>query len=458
MKSSSWSRFFDATALGTHYFTVFLDELRAIALKLDTSLWNSVVFLTLEKVAPNCEPFEIFNETSDYSLKIRQKSADFRCERTLPPRNSTKYVPDLAERGETLTFAFIHENTGREMLRGEIPLDSWESRPVNPLGNGFFCKETLESGKKTLRFLDKSSENSLETAAKPNDLQGKSSVLLEIRLKYVGISLISNSRDGKSPYEIGYFLLENARLSAMETSEDGRDFAFCLENILLQNNSGFGDHFPVILQRNPRKSRENRGNSPENRENPWVLRVFARQTRRNSRNLLTFEDFRVEIAELKLCLEGAWKSLCAEFSQDLAKCTKVLQIPPNSAISWRNVAIVARNKDIYIRKLVISAIFLNISYKSSPLPTTSLKNLYKSLTNFENIEFSLPGVALTHCFDNKTALCGKLLFHFKENFTYDIVKVLGCIEILGNPVGLWKHISTGFRDFLEKPFEEGGKG
>lgn len=449
MQHSSFSSSFEATSLGLHYFSITFDSPRqALPLKLDTSLTNASVFLSLSKVAEASEPFEVLNDTADYSLRISQ-TPDQRFSQQLAPQTSLRLVPIHAGAAETLRFAFLHKLTGREMLQGSVPLSSLNSQETaKALGNGFFYQETLGSRRKTLRFMDKSSrflqpgEGSIK----------KSSFFCELRLKYVGVSLISNSRDGRSPHELCYFLLENLQCSLLQTSDHVRRLAVSLENLQLQNNSGFCDHFPVILRKAQRKA------SPS--ENPWILRVFVQQTNADSQELLTLQDVRVEFSELKVCLEACWKQLCADFFKELATCARVPAPQANPAeSSWRTAPVFSRKKDVYIINLVISSIFLNISYKSSPeLSSTALRNLYKSLANFENIEFSLPGLLLSHLHDNKSTLCENLLLHFKENFTYDILKVLGCIEILGNPAGLWKHLSTGFRDFLEKPFEEGGKG
>jgi vacuolar protein sorting-associated protein 13A/C len=49
-----------------------------------------------------------------------------------------------------------------------------------------------------------------------------------------------------------------------------------------------------------------------------------------------------------------------------------------------------------------------------------------------------------------------LLEHYKGNFYSLFTKslgIIGSIDVLGNPVGLFKNIASGVQDFYEKPIE-----
>lgn len=47
----------------------------------------------------------------------------------------------------------------------------------------------------------------------------------------------------------------------------------------------------------------------------------------------------------------------------------------------------------------------------------------------------------------------KLITHCKENLIQQLLKILGSIEIIGNPVGLFKHVAIGVYDLFDKPIE-----
>jgi vacuolar protein sorting-associated protein 13A/C len=46
-----------------------------------------------------------------------------------------------------------------------------------------------------------------------------------------------------------------------------------------------------------------------------------------------------------------------------------------------------------------------------------------------------------------------LATHYKDNLTQQLLKILGSIEIIGNPVGLVKNIGIGVYDLFDKPIE-----
>jgi vacuolar protein sorting-associated protein 13A/C len=45
----------------------------------------------------------------------------------------------------------------------------------------------------------------------------------------------------------------------------------------------------------------------------------------------------------------------------------------------------------------------------------------------------------------------ELLKRYKNNFTSQVYKIVGSLNIIGNPMGLLKNISTGIKDLRDKP-------
>ena len=65
----------------------------------------------------------------------------------------------------------------------------------------------------------------------------------------------------------------------------------------------------------------------------------------------------------------------------------------------------------------------------------------------------LTGIKLENCFDSFTGVLSKLTQHYKENMKIEVFKILGSIEIIGNPVKFFGNIGSGFVDLIEKPKE-----
>ena len=60
---------------------------------------------------------------------------------------------------------------------------------------------------------------------------------------------------------------------------------------------------------------------------------------------------------------------------------------------------------------------------------------------------------LENVFDSKQAIRKKIVDKYKDEITISIPKLLGSLDIVGNPVGLFKNISSGVVDLVEKPLD-----
>lgn len=122
----------------------------------------------------------------------------------------------------------------------------------------------------------------------------------------------------------------------------------------------------------------------------------------------------------------------------------------------------------------MNALFFNISFQLKKKDTAEdaffLVNLLTSalgtaLANLDNAPLTLSGIVLENVFDSKAAITKKIVDKYKNEVTKCIPKLLGSLDIVGNPVGLFTNISSGVIDLVEKPAQgflqgplEGGKG
>lgn len=88
-----------------------------------------------------------------------------------------------------------------------------------------------------------------------------------------------------------------------------------------------------------------------------------------------------------------------------------------------------------------------------------------ALVNLDHAPLKLKGFRLENVFDSQEAIMKKLFDRVKNDAIKSVVKVFGALEIIGNPLGLFKDISTGVVDLFEKPIDgflqgplEGGVG
>jgi vacuolar protein sorting-associated protein 13A/C len=72
-------------------------------------------------------------------------------------------------------------------------------------------------------------------------------------------------------------------------------------------------------------------------------------------------------------------------------------------------------------------------------------------TSIEGASIELDGIDIENCVDSLQGLNNKLIKHYKSSVIKQLYKIFGSLNIIGNPVSLFKNISTGFTDLKNKP-------
>jgi vacuolar protein sorting-associated protein 13A/C len=121
----------------------------------------------------------------------------------------------------------------------------------------------------------------------------------------------------------------------------------------------------------------------------------------------------------------------------------------------------------YIDQIVLSPLYINLTFqKKASAADADAFVLFKMFLNALGVAFSniddapikLNGIKLENCFDSTAGITSKLITHYKTQGTREVFKILGSVDILGNPVGLFTNIGTGVVDLFEKPMEGFVKG
>lgn len=82
---------------------------------------------------------------------------------------------------------------------------------------------------------------------------------------------------------------------------------------------------------------------------------------------------------------------------------------------------------------------------------TVLNALGVVITNIEDAPIVFDGIALDDCVDSLQGINQKLMAHYKSSVLRQLYKIFGSLNIIGNPVSLFRNISTGFKDLKDKP-------
>ena len=73
------------------------------------------------------------------------------------------------------------------------------------------------------------------------------------------------------------------------------------------------------------------------------------------------------------------------------------------------------------------------------------------VSNIEDAPIRLSGMKIRNCIDTSEGLTQKIISRYKGDVVTQLYKVLGSLNIIGNPMGLLRNISTGFEDLATKP-------
>lgn len=73
------------------------------------------------------------------------------------------------------------------------------------------------------------------------------------------------------------------------------------------------------------------------------------------------------------------------------------------------------------------------------------------ITNIEDAPIVFDGIAINDCVDSLQGINNKLIAHYKSSVLKQLYKIFGSLNIIGNPVSLFRNISTGFKDLKDKP-------
>jgi len=143
--------------------------------------------------------------------------------------------------------------------------------------------------------------------------------------------------------------------------------------------------------------------------------------------------------------------------KDIVSVTDMLKVVvDNSAES---------HQKYYFEDFELHPVRVNLTFKFTQLgqdemdeDSQSLKgrlyNMMKSLgflTNVDDAPICLNALLLRHPLLTKEALQDRIMKHYTRCGTYELYKIVGSLELIGNPVGLFNDLTTGVKDLFYEP-------
>lgn len=299
------------------------------------------------------------------------------------------------------------------------------------------------------------STDSLSTTGfEAETVNDKANLSVSVELEGIGISVVT-----KKPYELMYITLRGLKVgysdypTYYETSIDCKWIQI--------DNQLFGGLFPIILYPTvvPKDGKELESH-PTLQTNLAVLKdqshgvVFVKYATvlLQAMTIELDEDFVMALMDFTKFQDATWreptKNVLIEYPKDI----------PEPDMS-------SEQSDLFFQSLQLQPVSLEISFMRTDRVNVedkvstrnpfyyALNALTMTLGNVNAAPINFRALLLDNVKLDSHDLQERIILHYQEQAVAQIYRVLGSADFLGNPVGLFNNISSGFADFFYEPWQ-----
>lgn len=276
---------------------------------------------------------------------------------------------------------------------------------------------------------------------------------LLVRIKGIGVSYITD--DNK---ELCYLTLRNLELN-YNSSEVFETFSWQCQWIQVDNCLAGDTEFPVILYPSvlPKTATEMQehptfsGSVTRIKDDSYGLTYIKHAT-------VLLQEMTIEVDEglvaeiLRMVRQQEKKSLWLDSEPLLNQ--KDIVIPEAVSTTSAN--------DVYFEQLHLQPTQLNISFvRTGQLSLESwfqdevnyfVNAITMTVGNINDAPVQFNALLIENVRTRPELLTQSITTHYSQEFIYQIYKVMGSADIIGNPVGLFNNLSSGFMDLFYEPY------
>lgn len=480
--SKHWSSEFDIENIGRNYLRMVDSNSVTSLLRINILLKNATLYLHIEDSSKNW-PYTIQNFTS-YSFTIFQSNpyidsvgyidtsvkADFKpIEYNIKAKSSVPYAWDfpaaavkelvinIEGQDRRVQFAEIGalesmklDESGKKILDLSVVADGPTQTLVITEVEGLFNSYQLVAANEST-FSGSSSSTPKEN--KKID-EGKVSMIVRVNLEGMGISLVNSHMQ-----ELCYTTLQGAALQ-YRVSEIYQTFTMKLKWLQIDNQLP-NSIFPILLYPSVITQDD------KELESHPTLSGSITKVRDDSYGVLFLKYATVLLQQISVQLDEEFVYALidffdnseAAFPQDENLCDAKLVIPEPGKES--------SGLDMYFELLHIQPAQMDLSFVrtserstededkgSSQNPLMFFFNvLTMALGNINDAPIRLNALLIENVHIPLPMLVQSIQTHYSQNFFYQMHKLLGSADFLGNPVGLFNNMSSGFMDLFYEPYQ-----
>ena len=491
---SDWSAPFYIKDIGFTYLKVLNEDSTHILLKIEIILDKATIFIRI-KDGENLWPYSIRN-FSDYEFIFYQRDPkiidDYYETEGLeesnvigykplyyrvPPKSIMPYTWDypsarqkkivLTSRGRKREIQLAEIGNLTPMrLPGALPTDPVDTVELDVVADGPIQALTITNYRKELsmyKLKTRQSASSLSVDSSKEVFEAKEKEehifrKLVVKFKGFGMSFINTDLQ-----ELFYVSIREIELKYND-SDLYQTFSWKIKWLQIDNQL-FSSTYPNILY--PTKIPE----FTKEIENYPVLSGSISKVKDDTHGVMYFKHLTVLLQELSIQLDEDFLFSLLEFATfPGAAWNKDIQgIVYDEKVGLPTFTEVQFSKDIYFEVFHIQPMMLHISFARSELLHTSegkervsnyqntLQFLANILTmtigNVNNAPIRMNSLFMDNLRVPVATLINSIKTHYGQQFIYQLYKILGSADFLGNPVGLFNTISSGVWDIFYEPYK-----
>jgi len=138
---------------------------------------------------------------------------------------------------------------------------------------------------------------------------------------------------------------------------------------------------------------------------------------------------------------------------------EVVEMAESQAVPLSELLIPSAQKKLFIEELVIQPFWIVLSVNmnspiDSPLPRKflfSLASIGLAITSIEAAEINMEGLRMIAMYQLRSRFAERLVQHYYSKCVFQVYKILGAMEFLGNPANLLQSFKAGMKAALVKP-------
>ncbi|KAG1089396.1 hypothetical protein G6F42_019983 [Rhizopus arrhizus] len=496
--SNAWSAPFNIQDIGDVHIRLSNDYGNQDTLiKVSTLIQDATIFIVLRKEEDNNWPYLLVNKTSQDMIFYQEDPVVLRDDySSVPVRNprikryrllANSSVPyswdlpaykdkkiilningrersiNLQEIGNMLPF----RHTTREGTPAITSIDVKirGSRRILEL-KPFSQSESLfkpVSNSSLARVDSSASVSSADSIAKEGfeaaDMDMSVNAVFQIQLKEVGISIINRQLQ-----ELAYATLKGIDLKLTDSAMY-HSLRWNIDWVQIDNQM-YGSVFPILLY--PTNLTDN-GNRKDNKMLPTVQMALDR-VKDDSHGVVYFKYFSILLQEMSIELDETFVYAVMDLVHIDDGSTA--SDPTHDAKLWEYTTDIPDVKphdniaQIYFEVFSIQPIRFDLSFLRSgqeddktkvQQTNTPLMYLVNALTmaigNINQAPLRFNALAIENIMASGPDLANRISIHYSDQLIYQVHRILGSADFLGNPVGLFNNLSSGVAELFYEPWQ-----